>query len=160
MGKILIVSTDAAVAAEVVEGLRAQANEVEVVDTAASGLERAAPLGGPDLILLDRALVDADGGLLGQFLTAARSNDIPLLLLGGACGPAEWVSFLNLGVSAYVSLPVDADVLAARVGVFRRLKERLAQLRSQAVIDELTGIYNRRYLDEQLGVRLGEAKRY
>ena len=160
MSKILIVSTDAAASFQITEGLPCDLCETEVVASAAEGLERAAPLEGPDLILLERAMADAEEGLLERFLIAAQSHDIPLLIVGGACGPGEWVPFLNQGANAYVSLPAEPEVLAARLGVFLRLKERLSQLRSQAVIDELTGVYNRRYLDEQLGVRLGEARRY
>ena len=44
--------------------------------------------------------------------------------------------------------------------MFLRIKESHGQLRAQAVVDKLTGIYNRRYLDEQLGVRFAEAQRY
>lgn len=160
MSTILIVSKDAAAADQVVQSLPADLGTVEVVDSAAAGLELAAPLDGPDLVLLDRTMIDADADLLDRFLVLSHSHDIPLLIVGGACGPGEWVNLLNRGANAYVSLPVEAEVLAARVGVFLRLRERLSQLRSQAVIDELTGVYNRRYLDEQLGVRLGEARRY
>lgn len=160
MSKILIVSTDSASAEQVVQSLPDELYEVEVVDSGAEGMDRAMAVEGPEMILLDRSMIEADEHLLDRFLAASRSHDIPLLIVGGACGPGERVSFLNQGASAYVSLPVGAEVLGARVGVFLRLKERLSQLRSQAVIDELTGVYNRRYLDEQLGVRLGEARRY
>jgi len=98
--------------------------------------------------------------VMARFLERARSFDVPLLLLGPELPPAEWGALLHAGASAYVVTPLDTDILAAQVSVFLRTKERLDQLRDQAVIDELTGVYNRRYLDEQLGNRLGEARRY
>ncbi|MFH1571708.1 MAG: diguanylate cyclase [Gemmatimonadota bacterium] len=160
MSTILIVSTDAAAAAQVAASLPGEVYEVAVADSGPAGLERAGAPDGVDVILLDRTIVGAGEHLFDRFLSACRSHDIPLLVVGEACGPHQWAPFLNQGASAYLSLPVEAGVLGASVGVFLRVRERLCQLRSQAVIDDLTGIYNRRYLDEQLGVRLGEARRY
>ncbi len=41
-----------------------------------------------------------------------------------------------------------------------KVKHRLDLLRAQAVVDELTGAYTRRFLDKQLRMRLGEARRH
>ena len=50
--------------------------------------------------------------------------------------------------------------VARRTELLLKVRQRLDQLRAQAVFDELTGAYNRRFLNEQLRVRLGEARRH
>lgn len=160
MTKILIVSADATVADRVAAVLPPELYDVARVDDATAGLSEVEADVGPDLILLDRTLVDADDDLFSHFFALSRGQDVPLLTMGVACGAGDRAKFLREGACAYLELPIDADVLGASLEVFLRLRERLCQLRSQAVIDELTGSYNRRYLDEQMETRLGEAQRY
>lgn len=161
MSGILIVSADAAASAQARAALPGEMYDLVVEADANGALERAASEEETiDLILLDRGLVVGDGRLLERFLDRARNHDIPLLVLGPATDTGDWSALLHAGASAYVTTPIDADGLAARIAVFLRTKERIDQLRDQAVIDELTGVYNRRYLDGQLSTRMGEAKRY
>jgi len=160
MNRILIVSADTVVADQVASVLPAELFDVAQVDDGPTGLSEAGAGDGPDLILLDRALTGAQDNLIGHFFATSRSHDIPLLIMDREGVPGEGARLLRSGACAYLELPVDTDVLGAKIEVFLRLRERLCQLRSQAVIDELTGVYNRRYLDEQMGTRLGEAQRY
>jgi len=159
--RILIVSADADTSAQTQAALSNQMYDLVVDQDGSHALAEAAVLEGAcDLMILDRTLVESDGPLYERFIDRAKNNELPLLVLGPSVAPQEWAKLLYEGASAYITTPIDADVLGAQVAVFIRSKERHDQLRSQAVIDELTGTYNRRYLDEQLTARLAEAQRY
>ncbi len=64
---------------------------------------------------------------------------------------------LDIGVNDYIYRPIDRNELIARARGLIRHKRHIEQLRnvrsrtvSLAVIDSLTGLYNRRYLDSHL----------
>ena len=65
------------------------------------------------------------------------------------------LAFLKETVGDCVPWPVDQEEIARRTELLLKVKRRLDQLRAQAFVDELTKAYNRRFLGEQLKVRLG-----
>ena len=161
LSRILIASADADTSAQAQAAIPDEMYDLIVTPDSAKALEIAADTKTTcDLMLLDRSLVLEDTSLYERFLDRARLSEVPLLILGAPMEPREWAQLLHEGASAFITTPIDADVLRAQVAVFLRSKERHDQLRAQAVIDELTGVYNRRYLDEQLSARLAEAQRY
>jgi diguanylate cyclase (GGDEF)-like protein len=161
MSRILIVSADAETSAQAHAAMPDEMYDVVIATQGPEALEKAADIENTcDLILLDHTMVAEDAALHERLIDLARIGDIPLLLLGPPVAPKQWAKLLHEGASAYITTPVDADALGAQISVFLRIKESHGQLRAQAVIDKLTGIYNRRYLDEQLGVRFAEAQRY
>jgi diguanylate cyclase (GGDEF)-like protein len=161
LSRILIASADADTSAQAQAAIPDEMYDLIVTPDSAKALEIAADTETTcDLMLLDRSLELEDTSLYERFLDRARLSEVPLLILGAPMEPREWAQLLHEGASAFITTPIDADVLRAQVAVFLRSKERHDQLRAQAVIDELTGVYNRRYLDEQLSARLAEAQRY
>ena len=161
LSRILIASADADTSAQAQAAIPDEMYDLIGTPDSAKALEIAADTETTcDLMLLDRSLVLEDTSLYERFLDRARLSEVPLLILGAPMEPREWAQLLHEGASAFITTPIDADVLRAQVAVFLRSKERHDQLRAQAVIDELTGVYNRRYLDEQLSARLAEAQRY
>jgi diguanylate cyclase (GGDEF)-like protein len=157
MSDILIVSTDPAVSGKVVESVSREDRKLIRVDSAAEGIEVVAGRT-VDLVILDRGAESGEGL---QLLAECDSAAIPLLLLGSPIDLAGGEGYpWEDGVFDCLPLPVEASLISARVEIFERVKRRLDRLRAQAVIDELTHSYNRRYLDEQMAIRLGEAKRY
>lgn len=83
---------------------------------------------------------------LTPILAVVRQGDIRKL-----------VRALDIGVNDYLSRPVDRNELYARVATQLRRKRYVDQLRSSfeaslemAVTDQLTGLYNRRYLASHL----------
>lgn len=157
MSKILVVSADTAVSEQVRDTLSGGDREVARVHSAAEGVAAVAA-GKADLVILDRR---GESEEADQLLAECDSADIPILLLGS---PADLAAAggdsSGDGILDCLPLPLEAAVVSARVEIFERVKRRIDRLRSQAVIDELTNSYNRRYLDEQMAVRLGEARRY
>jgi diguanylate cyclase (GGDEF)-like protein len=162
MSRILIVSADESVAAQIHRALPEEMYDLlrsTDVDGGFkhldSGDERC------DLVLYDHRLTTSDGSELGRYVDRARAIDTPVVVMSDATESADWVPLLNAGAIDHLVVdPINAEVLAAKIGVLLRLKERIDQLRAEAFIDELTGVHNRRYLDEQLGARFGEAARY
>lgn len=158
MSRVMIVSDDEATSDQVRAALPDEMYQLIVATDGSATLEQATAEDLCDLLLIDRSTVAPE--LYGRFLAYARSSEVPLIALGRSVHASEWAGLLHEGASSYLTTPIDADALAAQVAVFLRIKERHDQLRAQAVIDELTGVYNRRYLDEQMTARLAEAQRY
>ena len=156
MSNILVVSADTAVSEKVRDALSRGDRELARVHSAAEGVAAVAA-GKADLVILDRR---GESGEAGRLLAECDTADVPILLLGSPADLAAVADPCGDGVLDCLPLPVEADVVSARVEIFERVKRRIDRLRSQAVIDELTNSYNRRYLDEQMAVRLGEARRY
>jgi len=74
------------------------------------------------------------------------------------------VRALDIGVNDYVTRPISQDELTARVTTQLRRNHNLAQLRNSfqaslemAVTDQLTGLYNRRYLASHLSAMFDRA---
>lgn len=120
-----------------------------------------------ELAILSLSLPDGDPLRLVSSLRASESGrDLPVLLMADDIELPRLAKGLDLGANDYLIRPVDRNELLARVRTQirrKRLQERLhANYRrslSLAVTDELTGLYNRRYvfahLNELLARRQG-----
>jgi two-component system cell cycle response regulator len=111
-----------------------------------------------DLIILAMHL-DSDDSLriLSQIRSHERSRNIPVLVLTEEGDEMILAKALDMGVTDYVTRPVDANELKARVRTQirrRRFQERLREIYEKSLslahIDELTGLYNRRYFNNHL----------
>ena len=60
----------------------------------------------------------------------------------------------------YVKTPVDKQELGVRVRNMLKIKELRDKIKAITVTDELTGLYNRKYLLERLEQEISRAKRY
>ena len=56
------------------------------------------------------------------------------------------------GAADFVSKPSNAEILQHRINAHLALKAQAETLQKLAFLDGLTGVYNRRYFDEQLEV--------
>ena len=56
----------------------------------------------------------------------------------------------GLGAVDYILSPVLPKIIRAKVAVFVELYRMRITLREQSIHDELTGLYNRRFLNEML----------
>ena len=158
MSRVLILSNDAELTAELVQAVADDRDDV--TDSASIGecrrllLEEA-----PHLLVLDGKIRESDAEKeLESVFETCRSADIPVIGVGD--DPREEEDATELVIIDCLDAAPKKDDLLHRKRIFLQLKERLDQLRSQAVIDQLTGRYNRRYLEEQLAIRWKEAKRY
>lgn len=113
----------------------------------------------PDLILLDLDMPGIDGLTLCAQLKADKDlAGIPVIFLTGILDVATKVKAFELGAIDYVTKPFDAVELKARVRSALRTKRYHDMLSTKAQIDALTGLWNRRYLDDRLGAEIAAIK--
>jgi two-component system cell cycle response regulator len=133
--------------------------ELHFASGGAEGLERAAALL-PDLILLDVEMPAPDGFEVCKRLKEdLRTQGIPVVFLSGATSTEEKIKGLELGATDYITKPFDAAELRARVRVSLRTKYLLDLLSRKAMIDGLTGLWNRAYFETRLSAELSLARR-
>jgi two-component system cell cycle response regulator len=122
----------------------------------------------PDVILLDVEMPGLDGfEVLAALKGDAALRDIPVVFLTSRSGITDVVAGLRGGAHDYLKKPFDHVELVARVGsavhvkkLQDQLRQRNADLDRMSRTDALTGLYNRRHLDEELGRQLSNAGRY
>lgn len=129
---------------------------------------------GPTVILLDLTMPETDGLTVCRFIRAhPATRDIPVIMLSSNDDPATKAAAFTAGANDYlVKLPDSVELIARlryhsaayvsrlqRDDAYRalrasqiKLEELNMQLLKLANIDGLTGIANRRHLDERLGV--------
>ena len=164
----VLIADDSLVIRAVVRGVLAEEgyDVVEAVDGLAA-LEqcRRDP---PDVILLDIEMPELDGfEVLAALKKDAELQDIPVVFLTSRSGITDVVAGLRGGAHDYLKKPFEHVELLARVGSAVHVKKLQDQLRQRNVdldrmsrTDTLTGLYNRRHLDEQLWRQQSNAVRH
>jgi len=108
-----------------------------------------------DLVFSSLDLTQEDGLMICPRLRSNQaSRQIPILLLGNPEDMARIARGLDLGANDYLMRPFDEQELFARTRTQLRHKRNYDRLRSgfehnikMALVDPLTGAFNRRYLD-------------
>jgi two-component system cell cycle response regulator len=142
-------------------------HEVHAVSGGEEALQRLSS-GEFQFLITDWDMPGMDGATL---CTRVRSASIPhyvyILMLTGHRSDADLLAAFEAGADDYVRKPANEAELLARVKAGcrlldseRSLNEALAQIRALSVTDSLTGLFNRRYLDEQLKREVDRAERY
>jgi two-component system cell cycle response regulator len=155
-GKVLVVDDRANSAEKIVASLRDR-YEVEVEADAAEALFRAAD-NAYELVIVSLGLADYDGlRLCSQLRSLERTRNTPILMLADLEDRTRILRGLDLGVNDYLVRPIDKNEIIARVRTQVRRKRYADSLRSNvqaamemAVVDPLTGLNNRRYLQSHL----------
>jgi two-component system cell cycle response regulator len=107
-----------------------------------------------ELIILSLSMADGDPlRLVSQWRASEGSRQLPILLLADEGELPRLAKGLDLGANDYLIRPVDRNELLARVRsqvrrkrLQDRLRENYRRSLSLALTDELTGLYNRRYV--------------
>jgi two-component system, cell cycle response regulator len=149
--RILIAEEDAFAAARMSETL-AIAHRVTVVGNCAEAQSRLD--GETELIIASLTTPDGDPlRLVSQCRASELFRQLPILLIAADRDLPRLAKGLDLGANDYLIRPVDRNELLARTNIQirrKRLQERLNQNYRRslelALTDELTGLYNRRYL--------------
>ena len=115
----------------------------------------------PDAILLDIQMPGMDGYEVCRTLKQdVRTQPIPIVFLTARYREHEEVAKgLDLGANDYVTKPFNPEELLARVAVMVRVRVAEAQVRHMSQTDELTGLFNRRYLHQRLEEELHRSSR-
>jgi two-component system cell cycle response regulator len=122
----------------------------------------------PDTVLLDIEMPGMNGHEVLAYLKADEElRGIPVVFLTGKTGTNDIVAGLRAGAQDYLKKPFEVAELIARVGAAVRTKSLQDELRDQGAefdrmsrIDALTGLYNRRHLEERLREADSAALRY
>ncbi|GAB4218239.1 MAG: diguanylate cyclase [Rhodoferax sp.] len=114
----------------------------------------------PDLVLLDVVMPDMDGFAVCAALKAdPLTQDIPIIFVTGHTDAAQETRGLEVGAVDFISKPVNPAVVRARVKTHLTLKFQSDLMRKLVFLDGLTGVYNRRYFDQQLAREVARAAR-
>ena len=112
----------------------------------------------PDLILLDVMMPKMDGNEVARRVKANKELPfIPIIMQTALDSTEDQVRGLDSGADDYITKPIKFPELEARVRSMLRIKalqtaleEANAELRRMAITDGLTGLYNRRHVEELL----------
>ena len=141
--------------------------EVETVDTGQRAVDRA--MSRPfDLVMLDVVMPDLGGLECCRLLKAKTAKGfLPIVMVTVRDSPEQRVEGLRIGADDYVGKPFDEREVIERLSALLRVKhlhDELAAARAKleelAVHDELTGLYNYRYLRSRLEEEFKRSRRY
>ena len=105
----------------------------------------------PDLILLDMQLPDASGlTVCRQLRGQEETADVPVIFLTSSTREEDEIAGLEAGAVDFISKPPSGPILQARVSTHLRLKALTDSLKHSAAEDPLTGVANKRGLEEGL----------
>ena len=165
-GAVVLVADDSATVRALAR-VELEAAGYRVVEAAdgAQALDRVLD-GSVDVVLLDVEMPVMDGY---QTIAALKADplaaDVPVVFLTARRGSEDVVRGLRLGGHDYLHKPLEPAELRARVAAAvrvkalqDRLRQRADQLDRVSRTDVLTGLHNRRHLQEHL-TRLGAAAR-
>ena len=114
----------------------------------------------PDLVLLDVVMPGMDGFEVCTRLKAEEATrHIPVIFVTAHSDQAQETHGLSLGAVDFIAKPINPAVVRARVKTHLTLKFQSDLLRKLVFLDGLTGVFNRRYFDQQLGMEWGRSAR-
>jgi diguanylate cyclase (GGDEF)-like protein len=114
----------------------------------------------PDLVLLDIVMPGMDGFEVCTQLKASDATcNIPVIFVTAHTDAAQETHGLSLGAVDFIAKPVNPAVVRARVKTQLTLKFQSDLLRRLVFLDGLSGVFNRRYFDQQLSVEWARSTR-
>ncbi len=157
-GSSILVIDDDEDSLQILAGMLKRCADLRLARTADEAFE-AVGEGVFDVILLNLDLRDADGlRLLAQLRSQENARAIPILVLLDKDDKPRLARALDLNASDYLIRPLEPNETTARVRSQIRRKRYDDRLRSNfqltmemAIKDQLTGLFNRRYMESQIG---------
>ena len=162
-GRILVIE-DRPSAAERVQSALSAFHAVEIESDAQQAVTRAAE-GDFDAVIISLGLEGQDGlRLCSQLRSLERTRNVSVLLMGEPEDRERILRGLEIGAHDFLLRPIDRNELLARVRTQVRRKRFTERLRDSvqssmemAVMDQLTGLHNRRFMDNRLAVMFDES---
>ncbi|MGI9386266.1 MAG: PleD family two-component system response regulator [Methyloligellaceae bacterium] len=120
-----------------------------------------------DLLMVSLNLRDSDGlRLCSQVRSLDHGRHLPILVISDPGDNPRLLKSLDMGVNDYIARPIDKNEMLARVHMQIKRKRYADHLRALleesvelAITDPLTGLHNRRYLENHLSNVVEGAKR-
>lgn len=124
-----------------------------------------------DLVVSDFFLAEAMSG--GDFLHNLRCGhyftreELPVLIVTGGDGPNLQAEIFHAGGNDYVIKPIVEEVFISRIRSlllikqqFHMLKKQSEEMQHMASVDSLTGVFNKRYLVDNIDAILEDPKNH
>lgn len=147
--------------------LRSAGHTVEIVDDGAQAVELVSN-GNVDLVLVD-VMMPCLSGLDACRVLKGTTLDgfLPVVLMNSKGDPQSRAEGLRMGADDYLCKPIEEDEIVGRVATMLRIKRLHDQVAQQkatferlSMHDEMTGLYNYRYLNTRLNEEFKRAERY
>jgi diguanylate cyclase (GGDEF)-like protein len=124
---------------------------VRVAGSGKAAFDIISKLGAPDLILLDVMMPEMDGyEVCRRLKQEPGTKNVPVIFVTAKSDAVDEEYGLRLGAVDYIAKPFHLPIVTARVRNHINLKLKTDLLESQAMLDGLTDIPNRRRFDEAL----------
>ena len=158
--KILLVEDSPTQALAVRSVLESRGHEVAVAADGEEGLKLFQD-SQPDLVILDVLLPKKDGFEVCREMKADPIRKlIPVILLTVKDDIDSKLSGFDAGADDYVTKPFVEAELLARVGAMLRMKAAQERAHLLSITDDLTGVFNHRFLMDRLLEELAFASRH
>jgi len=145
---------------QLLAGALKESYHLKVATTGEQCIELASKAPLPDLILLDVDLPEMDGYEVCQYLKKNHDTaPIPIIFVTAMQSTEDEEKGLLLGAVDYVTKPIRAPILVARIQTQIQLKKQHDSLVNMAMRDQLTNLFNRHYLLETANHRVAKAMR-
>ncbi len=162
-GRILLVDDRANSASWIEAALRGR-HKLEVEADPTKVADRAGA-GNYELIIVSLNLAGHDGlRICANLRSMEQTRQTPILMIAELDDRPRILRGLDMGVNDYLSRPIDRNELIARVRTQLRRKRYADALRTTltdsiqaALVDALTGLHNRRYLETHLASMLEQS---
>lgn len=134
--------------------------QIQTANSGQKALEIAFSNNPPDLILLDVVMPDINGyDVCIKLKQTDNTKNIPIMFITGNAKEEDEIYGFSIGAVDYISKPFSPTIVKARVKTHVELKKYRDYLESISYLDGLTGIANRRRLNEQFEIMWEFAKR-
>lgn len=114
-----------------------------------------------DVVLLDWELPDGSGiELISEIFSSSSVGWLPVIMVTGHTEPENLKLAIEAGATDYITKPAKEIELLARIFSALRMKSLHDQLRETSIRDVMTGLYNRRYMEERIDQEFQRCKRH
>jgi len=105
----------------------------------------------PDLVLLNVDMPVLNGHDVCRQLKADQTTShIPVVFITTLLNEKEELRGLDAGAVDFITKPLNARVILARVKTHITMKRQTELLKKMAFVDGMTGLYNRRFFDDRI----------
>jgi len=114
----------------------------------------------PDLILLDIIMPDMDGyEVISTLKMTEGVQNIPIIFISGLDSAEDEEKGLSMDAVDYITKPFKAPIVKLRVRNQIQIINQLRTIENVSMLDQLTGIPNRRCFDKHLNIEWKQAIR-